>query len=215
MPLGHSAGLSTSNTCPSVISILYGTLGRWSRCRDRISRSSLSWTTSIWRRPRKPHLNPNPSAATFRHEHQRRVVELELLKSLAQCLVVAVLGRIKPTEDHRLDLSVSRERMLSRGACVCYCIAHLAVLYVSHTGSDEPNLTRDQTVDTLHRWSEHAHLCDLELPARCHHAYPHSPVDGTIDHPDVGDRPTAYVKVRIKDQCLGWKTRIARRRRNR
>src|SRR4030095_7733955 len=55
-------GLSTKTISPSVLKTWYSTFGTVVTIVWLYSRSRRSWVISIWRRPKNPHLNPNPSA---------------------------------------------------------------------------------------------------------------------------------------------------------
>ena len=60
---GSWDGLSIFITSPSVFNTSYSTDGAVDIRSRSYSLSSLSLITSIWRVPRKPHLNPNPRAS--------------------------------------------------------------------------------------------------------------------------------------------------------
>ena len=61
--LGRSAGLSmTTLPRPFVSTTWYSTDGADAMRSIPNSRSSRSWTISMWSRPRNPQRNPNPSA---------------------------------------------------------------------------------------------------------------------------------------------------------
>src|SRR5215813_2047552 len=78
---GSFDGLSMSSTSPAVVSTLYCTLGAVTISERLNSRSSRSWTISMCSMPRIP-----------------------------QRLVIRVLDRVKPGEDHRLGVAIARER---------------------------------------------------------------------------------------------------------
>ena len=59
---GSFAGLSISRTSPSVVVTRYNTPGAVVTRSMSNSRSSRSWTISMWSRPRNPQRKPKPSA---------------------------------------------------------------------------------------------------------------------------------------------------------
>jgi hypothetical protein len=159
---------------------------------------------------------PEPEAERSRRlglEHERRVVEPQLLERLAQFGILVALDRVQPGEHHRLHLGEAGERRRRRPGRVGHRVADLGVADVLDVADHEPDFAHAQLVDRHRLGRERPHLLDVELLPLGHEADAHPGPDRPVDHPDKDDDAPVRVEPRIEQQGLERGAGVTRRRR--
>ena len=162
---------------------------------------------------------PAPEAEAEGHgglrlEGERGVVEAQLLQGVAEPVVLGVLQRIEPGEDHRLRLAEAGEGLGRRVLRLGDGLPDPRVGHPLDGGGDEADLARRQGLDPDHLGREDADLLDLEgLPAR-HEEDLRPRGDPPVQHADVDDDALVGVVERVEDESLERRLGISSGRRD-
>jgi hypothetical protein len=135
---------------------------------------------SMWRSPRNPHRNPNPSATEFSGS---AVNEASFRRSFSMAV------RSWPYSSDR--------------------VADLGLLEVLDVGDDEPHFARPQGLHLLRVGAEGSDLLDLEGVPRGHEDDFLPGPEGPVEHADEDDHSLIIVEPRIDDEPLGRAFRVA------
>ena len=150
---------------------------------------------------------------------ERRVVERQLLKRVAQVRVVVGVDREQAAEHHRLDLAVAgqglagllRRRRPWRGR---ERVADAQLRDVLDARDQIAHLARGQLFDGRHLWAEDADVVDLGLRSRRHRPDRLALAEHAVDDADVGDHAAVLIELGVEDQRARRRVRVARGRRH-
>ena len=146
--------------------------------------------------------------------HQRRVVDVQLIERVTQVLVVLVIDREQARIDHGLSLAVAGKRLGAGIRRPREGIAHAHGLGVLQARDHVAHLADRQRIDRSLGGTLDAHAIDQKVTLCLHHAQSIALFDGTVKDAHRGDDTTILVEVRIQDECLELRVRIALGRRD-
>ena len=214
----ESAGLSTATVpLPSIRLTWYSTDGADAIRSRSNSRSSRSWTISMWSRPRKPQRKPKPSAhRALGLVGEAASLRWSLLERVAQERVVVAVERVdarrRPASWPACSRAAARSPGRSRRSS---CRRPGSRGRSSGPSRHSPPRRRSSACDGHELRPEDAQLEDVRSrrptpsagSCSCAWSVP-------VDEPDVGDDALVRVVVRVEDQALERRVRIALRRRD-
>ena len=146
--------------------------------------------------------------------HQRRVVDVQLIERVTQVLVVLVIDREQARIDHGLSLAVAGKRLGAGIRRPREGIAHAHGLGVLQARDHVAHLADRQRIDRSLGGTLDAHAIDQKVTLCLHHAQGIALFDGTVKDAHRGDDTTILVEVRIQDERLERRVRIALGRRD-
>ena len=146
--------------------------------------------------------------------HQRRVVDVQLIERVTQVLVVLVIDREQARIDHGLGLAVARKRLGAGIRRPREGIAHAHGLGVLQARDHVAHLADRQRIDRSLGGTLDAHAIDQKVALCLHHAQSIALFDGAVEDADRGNDAAVLVEVRIQDECLERRVRIALGRRD-
>ena len=146
--------------------------------------------------------------------HQRRVVDVQLIERITQVLVVLVIDREQARIDHGLGLAVTGKRLGAGIRRPREGIAHANGLGVLQARDHVSDLADRQRVDRGLGGTLDAHAIDQKVALCLHHAQGIAFFDGSVKDAHRGDDATILVEVRIQNECLERRVRIALGRRD-
>ena len=119
--------------------------------------------------------------------HQRRVVDVQLIKRVTQVLVVLVIDREQARIDHRLGLAVAGKRLGAGIRRPREGIAHAHGLGVLQARDHVAHLADRQRIDRSLGGTLDAHAIDQKVALCLHHAQGIALFDGTVKDAHRGD----------------------------
>ena len=141
--------------------------------------------------------------------HQRRVVDMQLIESVAQVLVILVVDREQARVDHGLGLAVAGKRLGAGIRRPREGIAHAHGLGVLQTRDHIAHLADRQSVDRSLGGALDAHAIDQKVALGLHHAQGIALFDGAVKDADRGNDAAVLIKIRVQDERLERRVRIA------
>src|SRR5262249_53575069 len=140
-----------------------------------------------------------------------RVVQLQLVKGVAQIRVVRAVNRIQPRVDHRLGFAVARQRFGGAVAYRRHGVADLRLADVLDPGDQVAHLPHAQACTGLRLGRNDADLEQFVSGAGGHHRDALTPTDLAVDHADVGHHAAVDVVHRVEDHRAGRRVGVALR----
>ena len=164
------------------------------------SRSSRSWTISMWSSPRKPQRKPKPSASDVSGSKWNDASFSRSFSSASRSSrILAAFDRIEPGEDHRLHFLEAGERLERRAAGLGDRVADLRVADRLDVRRRRTRLRRRRARRPASAWAR-----------RCRPARPRSPApsamnrifmpgaDDAVDHARQDDRRRGRGRTRSR-----------------
>ena len=139
---------------------------------------------------------------------------MQLIESVAQILVILVVDREQARIDHGLGLAVAGKRLGAGIRRPREGIAHANGFGVLQARDHISDLADRQRVDRGLGGTLDAHAIDQKVALCLHHAQGIALFDGAVKDAHRGDDATVLVEVRIQDECLERRVRIALGRRD-
>ncbi len=127
---------------------------------------------------------------------------MQLVKGVAQVLVVFVVHREEAREDHRLGLAVARQGLCRGTVAVGQGLANAHGVGVFKARDHVANLAHTQLVHGNLGRALDAHAVDQEIGAHLHHAQGLALLDRAVKDAHRGNDAAVFVKVRIEDKGL-------------
>ncbi len=145
---------------------------------------------------------------------QGGVVEAHLVERVAQVAVAVGLDREQATEDHRLDVAVSLERLRCRVAQFGERVADLQLGDILDAGDHVSDLAEVDLVHRGHDRTEETDVIEFGLGAVLHGEDVAVLLELAVHHAHVGDHAAVLVEFGIEDQRPGRSVGVAGGRRH-
>ena len=145
----------------------------------------------------------------FRLEEEGRIVQPQLLQSIAQQRVFVGVHGIKAGKDHGLDVFKAGKRMRGGIRVVRDGVADLGVGHVFDGGGEEADLAGNQLADLDRLGAKHAHRLDIVRDAVRHEADMLPLAHGPLHHAHQNDDAAVRVEPRVEDEGLEGRIGIA------
>ena len=147
----------------------------------------------------------------LRLEHERRIIELELLKRCSELFILICLDRIHTCKDHRLDLLKTGDSLCAWAVGMSDGITHLDLNGRLDTGNDISYTSARDLLARMHLHLEHTDLVRVVLLACADEFNLVTRLDGTVHHLEISDDTSERVEHRIEDKSLKRSIRISLR----
>ena len=138
----------------------------------------------------------------FRLIGQRCVVKLELIKGVAQVLIVRAVGGIYAAEHHGVCLLIAGQSFLGGVVRICYGIAHLSLRHALYGGGYIAYLARRERIRRQQPRCEHAHLGNVELAPCRHVPYTHAGLYCTVLYPHIAESTLVVIVYAVEYERL-------------
>ena len=140
---------------------------------------------------------------------ERRVVHLQLLERVAQVLVLLVVDGEQAREHHGLRLVVAGTRLRARPVLVRDGVAGLHERRVLEARNDVAHLAHAELVEGGLQRSLAADAVAQERVAQGHHLQAVALAHDAVEHADRRDDAAVLVEVRVQDEGLQRRVRVA------
>ena len=178
------------------------------------SRSRRSWMISRCSSPRKPQRKPKPSATEdFWLEGEARVVQPQLLQSIAQHRMLVRVDRVETGEDHALDVFESRQRFGSGIVDRRDRVADLRVGDVLDGRDEEADFAGGELLELNGLRRHYAHRLDVERLAVRHDLDLVALTKPSVDDAREHNHAAVRIEPRVEDERLQRSVGVALRRR--
>ncbi len=150
----------------------------------------------------------------LRLEHERGVVQLELLKVGAQFLVLIRLHRVHSGKEHRLHLLESGNRLMAWISDGRDRISHLHFAGGLYSGNYISHTSAGNLVARAEFHLQRTHLVGDIFLARVEELDFVACADGPVNHLEISDDAPERVEHGVENQCLKRCIRVSLRSRN-
>src|SRR6185503_12776816 len=145
---------------------------------------------------------------------ERRIVQSQLIQSVAKFFVLISVYRIESGKDHRLDFFKTWKGFRSRARAFSNRVPNLNVSYFFDRGGQKPDFADSEFIDRSRTRTIHSYGLDLVVAASIKETDLHSRTNRAVDYAKQNDDAAIRVVPRIKYQGLKWRAAITLRRRH-
>ena len=141
--------------------------------------------------------------------HQRRVVDMQLIESVTQVLVILVIDGEQACVDHGLGLAIAGKWLGAGIRRPREGIAHAYGLGILQARDHVAHLADRQRIDRGLGGTLDAHAIDQKVALGLHHSQGIALLDGAVKDTDRGNDAAVLIEIRVQDERLERRVCIA------